>query len=297
MTSKISIVALIVAMLALLIVGTRPAGREMENSAVKSETAFERVMRTRTLRCGYALWSPVIYKDLKTGEIKGISRDIMDELGKKLDLRIEWTDEAVWGTIVEGLATKRYDMICNGLGVMATRARVINFSAPLFYTPIYLVVRADENRILKTEDVDNPAVNIAILDGDGFAVLAPRRFPKAVIKSLPQNSDWSAIFQEVETKKADVAGVDSSAFIEYLKTNPGKLKILDKSNPLFLFPVAFGLPQGDVALKTMIDAALSELFFDGTIAAALRTHASPEEFLMPVKPYAPPEPEKKGNSP
>ncbi|MFA5040293.1 MAG: transporter substrate-binding domain-containing protein [Bdellovibrionales bacterium] len=262
-------------------------------AATKQETTFERVMRTQTIRCGYAIWDPVLFKDLKTGEIKGISRDIMDEVAKKLELRIDWTEEAGWGNIVEGLATHRYDMICNALGIISARARAIDFSVPLFYAPTYLVVRKDEKRIQKNEDANNPDITVSILDGEAFSFLAPRKFPKAVIKSLPQMTDYSAVYQDVEAKKADATGVTYSDFVRYDRANPGKLKVVDKANPLLMYGASFGLPQGDVALKTMIDAALTELYFDGTIARVVKAYEfAPGEFLSPIKPYELPAPQK-----
>ena len=76
-------------------------------------------------------------------------------------------------------------------------------------------------------------------------------------------------------------------FIQYDKANPGKLKVLDKSHLLQVYAAAFGLPQGDVALKTMIDAALGELAAEGTTDNVIRSYASaPEEFFSPLKPYA-----------
>jgi ABC-type amino acid transport substrate-binding protein len=285
MKNKIAVLSLVVALIALLVVALRPAGRENATPA-KQETAFDRVMRTKTIRCGYAIWSPVLFKDLKTGEIKGISHDIMEEIGKKLSLRIEWAEETNWGTVVEGLATHRYDAICTGIGVISGRAREIDFSAPLFYAPTYLVVRADENRIHKTDDANDPAYTISVLDGEAFSFLAPVRFPKAQIKSLPQMNDFSSILQEVETKKADATGVTYSDFLSYDKANPGKVKILDKTSPLQVYAASFGLPQGDVAFKTMIDVALGELFFDGTADRIIRVYSDSEEFFRPIKPYA-----------
>ena len=284
MKNIVSWLALVVAVVALVVVVVRPAGNDV---APKQETAFERVMRTRTIRCGYAIWSPVLFKDMKTGEMHGITHDIMEEVGKKLDLRIDWAEEGGWGTIVEGLATRRYDAICNGMGVIGTRASAISFSTPIVYAPAYLVVRADETRIQKTEDVNNPAYNVAVLEGEAFSYLAPKKFPKAQIKTLPQNTDFSLVFQEVETGKADVTGVAYSDFIGYDKANSGKLKIVDPSNPPLVYAMAFGLPQGDVAFKTMIDAVLGELAADGAIERAIHAYsASPQEFLLPLKPYA-----------
>ncbi len=276
-------VVVAVAALAVSLINAMPR----EGTKAAQETAFERVMRTRTIRCGYATWNPILYKDLKTGEVKGISHDVMEEIGKKLDLKIEWAEETTWGTIIEGLASGRYDAICNGIGALPQRARAADFTEPFLYGGVYIAVRAGETRFKKADDIDRPDVRFSVLDGEAFSYLAPKRFPKVQIIALPQLTDWSSVFQDIVANKADVAGVTYSDFLIYDKTNPGKVKIIDKANPVLVYPVAFGLPQGDVALKAMIDAAVNELLSEGTVERAKRAYTtSPEEFLLPIKPYA-----------
>jgi ABC-type amino acid transport substrate-binding protein len=252
---------------------------------------FERITRTGTIRCGYAVWNPILTKDLTNGQIGGMSYEIMEAIGKKLDLRIDWAEEASWGTIIEGLKTNRYDMICNGIGIVGARAKAIAFSKPWGFGPQYLVVRADETRLYHAADLNDASVRIVVLDGEGFSLSAPKQFPKAQFHSLPQNSDWSMIFEDVVTGKADATGVAMSDFVRFNKNNPGKLKILNVAEPLQMWPVAFGLPQNDAALATMINAALDEVLADGTVAHAMQSvRQDPNEFLLPSNPYANPSP-------
>ncbi len=289
MTKHTGHLALLVAIIALVLTFFSPRHTAEEaQTTPKEETVFEHVMRTHTIRCGYATWNPVLYKDIKTGEVKGIAHDIMEEVGKKLDLRIDWAEETGWGTLVEGLSTHRYDMVCTGLLLMGQRARVIGFDQPVFYVPTYLVVRKNETRFQYNQDLDNSSYHIVVLDGESFSIIGPKFFPKAQFYSLPQNTDWSLILQDVVEGKADATGVSLSDFAAYEIANPGKLKLININQPLQVVPVSFGLPQGDIAMKTMVDAALGDLYNDGTIAHTLRVYAKvPNEFLLPAVPYAP----------
>lgn len=45
--------------------------------AAEKESSYDRVMRTRTLRCGYGIFQPMIMKDPNTRKISGIFVDIM----------------------------------------------------------------------------------------------------------------------------------------------------------------------------------------------------------------------------
>ncbi|HOO50986.1 MAG TPA: hypothetical protein PLK94_06835, partial [Alphaproteobacteria bacterium] len=69
------------------------------------ETAYERVIRTGTLRCGYLTYPPLLMKDLKTGEMSGVAHDIMTEIGKRLSLDIEWTEEVGTDVMLQGIAS------------------------------------------------------------------------------------------------------------------------------------------------------------------------------------------------
>jgi ABC-type amino acid transport substrate-binding protein len=46
----------------------------------KIETGYERVMRTKTLRCGYFAWAPYLIKDANTGKFSGAGHDIIEAM-------------------------------------------------------------------------------------------------------------------------------------------------------------------------------------------------------------------------
>ncbi len=283
MKNKLSVVAVVLALVALVVPLLHSPDKGGEPAA-KKETAFERVMRTRTIRCGYAVWDPLLYKDLKTGEMLGIAHDVFEEVGKKLDLKIDWAEEASWGTIVEGLATNRYDAICVTLGSVPSRAKVINFTVPLTYTMAYMIVRQDEKRFDHNMDLNKSGYTIAVLDGDISSLVVPKKYAQAHISSLSQSSEYSLLLQEVETGKADATVVEMAAFDKYQKTNPGKLRVLNPAEPVVIAPLVFGVPQGDVAFKAMVDAAVNDLLIDGTIDTIVNAYA-PGIFSRPATTY------------
>lgn len=258
--------------------------------AAEKETTFDRVVRTGTINCGYALWAPVLYKDAKTGEIKGLAHDAMIEAAKRLNLKVVWKEETAWGTIVEGLHTNRYDMICTGLAATSARAKFIDFSAPLFFAPIYLVARADDTRFDKNTDVLNDAkYKIGVLEGEISSIIAQQKFPQAGVIAMPQTADYSLLLKEVETKKADVTIIEIATFLEYDAHNKGKLKIIQRDRPLNVFAATLGIPIGDISLKHMIDTTFNEMALDGTIAALIKKHEKyAGTMLLPAQPYLPP---------
>src|ERR1700733_5938912 len=119
MTNKVAILALIIALAALALVVLRPAGN---NAVEKKETAFERVMRTRTIRCAYADYPPPTIIDPNTKKLSGFVYDIIEEAGRRLNLQIDWVEEVGYGNINAGFETGRYDVFCSPVWPSAPRA-------------------------------------------------------------------------------------------------------------------------------------------------------------------------------
>jgi ABC-type amino acid transport substrate-binding protein len=238
----------------------------------KKESVFDHIVRTGTINCGYAMWSPMLYKDLNSNKIEGVTYEIMEEIGRRLDLKINWVEESGWGTIIEGLRTNRYDMICTAIGIISARAKFMDFSTPIYFSPIYIVVRQDDKRFDKDiNSINKKEYKIATLDGDASSSLARQNFPEAMTSAMPQTSDYSLLLKEVETKKADVTIITPETFLEYDHNNPQKLKVLNKNNPI-LAPVALGIPLNESSLKRMIDIAITEMLLDGTIDRILKKY-------------------------
>ncbi len=275
--------------LTLLLLGTfcLAGCRDEGKTETSKGTTYDRVMQAGEIRCGYAMWAPALYKDVKADKITGIFYELMNEVGNRLDLKVVWAEESGWGTIVEGLNLGRYDMICAPLGHSSARAKFIAFGIPVFYTPMYGVVRLDDVRFDKDiNKLNSEDYKIAVLDGELSSVTARQVFPEADTISLPQMNDYSGLLKEVEGNKADITLVEPSVFRTYEKTNPDKLKILDGGEPVNIFPVSVGFSRGDVEFKNMINVTLQELMNDGTAERMIQKYEEfPEAFVRPSKPY------------
>lgn len=233
------------------------------------ESTYDRVMRTGTIRCGYALWNPVLIKDIKTGNFSGFSYDLMNEVAKRLSLKIEWTEESGMDTILTGMSSGRYDMVCFPLYMNSIRAKVAYFSSPMYYSLLHVVTRADDHRFDKNFKVlNNPEYSIAVLEGEITALMARQRFPESKPYSIPQIQGYSFVLKDVDIGKADVTFSDSLTVSDYNKANGPKLKIL--SQPLSVNAVAYPLPQ-DVNFKEMFDATINETILDGWFENLLDT--------------------------
>ena len=253
----------------------------------KKETAYERVMRTGVLRCGYAMWPPLVLdKDANTGQMTGIMKDIMEEAGKSLSLKVEWVEETGWGTYPEGLRTGRFDVFCAGSWRSAAKGREIRYTVPVFYNPVYAYVRADDARFDGGLDVLNdPAMRISGQDGEYSELVARKHFPKATYVGQPQMTDLALIFLNVANGKADIVFNVPDLADEFMQKNPGKLKQLTVE-PYSVSSTSFSVGMHETDLQHLLDTAFVEMIDTGLVDKILEKYnAKPDQFLRIAKPY------------
>ena len=97
-------------------------------------------------------WSPWTYHD-ESGKLTGLDVEIGKRIAEGLGVEARF-EEADWDSILAGLETGKYDIVCNGVGYTEKRAEKYNFSDPYVYTHKVLVVRSDNEQIKSVEDLN-----------------------------------------------------------------------------------------------------------------------------------------------
>jgi len=255
--------------------------------AQKTETLYERVIKAGKIRCGYVIYPPGSIKDPNTGKLSGIFVESLEAAAQNLGLKIEWKEEVGWGSMIEGLETDRYDMICSPVWANTTRGKLVDFSIPLFYSGIGIYVRQDENRFTGTlKAINSEAVKIATIDGEMSDIIARSQFPKAQRVSLPQLSDVSQILLNVAQRRADVTFAEPYFGYQFLKNNPGTVKNLAIQKPVRVFGNTMMFKRGQVEFKAMLDTALQELLNSGFVDELLDKYETfPGAFYRGAYPY------------
>jgi len=256
---------------------------------VTKESVYERVMRTRVLRCGYLPYQPEVMKDPNTGKMSGYVVDITEEIGRQLNIKIEWTTELGFGfqNVPADFKTGRYDAVCSGFVETAAHANAALFSIPIDYAPVYAYVRAGDTRFDQSLDgVNNPTTKLAIIDGESAQAIAKEVFPKASTLSLPEMSDVSMSLESVAAGKADMAIATIATAKGYMDKNSGKLKVI-RTHPIkaWIQPV-MAFPHGEHDFKYVVDATLRALHENGYIERTFRKYDPKlESYLLVTKPY------------
>lgn len=253
-----------------------------------SGSAYDRVINTRTLHCGYNYYEPVIWRDVKTNEMKGIYVDLMDAIGQVTGLKIEWTAEVGWGDIPAALQAKKVDAFCAGTWADGRRGTQIAFTKPAFYNVIETYARANDSRFDKDLTlINDPKVTIASCDGCVYADIATNDFSRAKTLTVSQLSADSEILLNVATSKADVAFTTQGTALAFMKQNPGKLKRVAPDKPLRVFGVTTAVDIHEQELLSLLNAATTQLIDSGIVDKILAKYEkdSPGAFAHVTKAY------------
>ena len=251
------------------------------------ETAYDRVMRTGVLRCGYIVWPPAIIKDINTGAMSGIMVDYMEELAKATNLKVEWTYEINLTTYLQDLNAGKFDVECSGGWPNALRGKLATYTRPLFYFPLYAAVRTDDTRFDNNyAAINDAAVRVVTLEGETSALVRERRFPASQAVVLPGSTLPGEIMLNVVTNKADVTIQDLAALANFEKNHPDQLRRV-AGPPLRIIPNNLTVPLGDFRLQQMLNVAGDELSFDGAIDQILSKYeTTPGTYLRVANPYS-----------
>lgn len=284
---------LFVALIAVLFFVTNAA------EAAGKESAYDRVMRTKTLRCGYIVWGDVLRKDPNTGEFSGFTYDMVNAIANELKLKVDWVEETGWGTFSEGLNAGRFDMMCGILWASGDRAKAAFLTKPVSFNAMYAVAREDDGRFdgKDAEGIDTPGVTVAVVEGDPSQDIWARLFPKSKELALSPMTDTASYLLAVATGKADVGLMDMNVVTEYNAKNPEKrLKALLDGKPVKRIPNVYAVKFGEDKLKYLIDSAIDIVNASGE-AAMICDHYG-VEFYTPVAPaYGNAEISSKGKAP
>ncbi len=242
------------------------AATSFKSHAEEKESAYERVMRTQTIRCGYVVWSPMFMKDPNTGKLSGIFYEYTEAVAKALDMKVEWVEETTPAAYVEALQARRFDMLCSADWPNASRGKYLDYVDPIFYMAVVPFARTGDTRFdHNPAAINDPSVTISVIDGEMSSIIAHNDFPQAKLLESPQMADASQLLINVENKKADLTITALTTGLEFNKNNPGKTRQIPMKQPLRLFPNTLSLPLGEDKLRQMMNTVTRELLYNGTI--------------------------------
>jgi len=251
------------------------------------QSLYDRVIRSGKIRCAYLIYPPGCLKEPNTGKLSGIGVEAIELVAKKLGLQIEWVEEIGWGTMLEGLNTRRYDLIATPVWTNAHRAKLVSFSKPLFYSPVFVFARKGDKKFKNHwEQINSANVKIATIDGGTVEVIAEADFPKAGRLSMPELTDVSQLLLNVGSGKADITFAESTVADRYLHNNPGTIENINPQKPIRVFSSGWIFSRGEFEFKEMLDTVLDEVINSGAMDKIISKYEkAPNEVYRVALPY------------
>lgn len=243
------------------------------NNTNATETKNE-VFANKTIKVGYISYPPGFFVDPNTKEKSGIFNDVLVEIAKRNGLTIHYKEEVTWATMIEVLKTDRVNLIANPVWATQERKENADFSRPVYFSPIGVFVRADDNRFdADRTKLNDPKIKIAAVDGEVNNFIGKSDFPKAELKPFPNNIDVAQLFLEIQTKKKDVTFAEPMFAYDYMQKNPGKLKNIGEKSPIRNYPNCYMYKKGESKVGDFLNAEIDKLIKDGTIDKIIAKYA------------------------
>jgi len=231
-------------------------------SAPKASTGsptLDRIKAAGSLRAGYAAALPWLGQDPKTNEYFGPNDLIGKRMAEKLGVKLERITQT-FDQLVPAVQAGTIDLAVAPMYMTSKRLAVIDMSAWSQGGFCYLV-RKDDNRINKPEDLNNAEIRIANFEGTGGNQETSKKYPLAKQITRAAAPGEEAMFLEVQQNKADAATFDNPLAVVYASQFPD-LKIIPAdclTTPDIATPIGVGYPKGDAALKAFIEGIIAEL--------------------------------------
>ncbi len=215
-----------------------------------SESTFERVNRTKTLRIAALPGElPYFAKDLASGEWKGAAIEFAKDIAKVFDAKLEYIESTYAGSILD-LQSNKIDLAF-ALGPTPQRALVISFTRPFFIHPYGCLAKKGMDP--KTwDDINNPDVRIVCDLGSLHETAARRYAPKAQITAYKTRDEATLAFQ---AGRADVFILAAMLGLSTIARNRalGPYHLL--TGPLVALPSNFGVRrEADTRFLEVVNA-------------------------------------------
>lgn len=211
-------------------------------------------------------YPPLQFVDPKTGEAIGWEYDAMEEIAKRINIKVV-IENASWDAMIPAVSEDQFDIGMTGITIRDDRKEKVDFSDAYMRSEMFMLVRADESRFT---------------DGSGFAALedglvgaqpGTTPFYVAVYEMLDGDEanpriklfeTFGASVQALRSGDVDVVLTDGTAGEGYVKANPDVFKLTGDAMGSEDFGFIF--PKGS-DLVAPINAAIASMKADGTIDA------------------------------
>ncbi|TAN03027.1 MAG: amino acid ABC transporter substrate-binding protein [Rhizobiaceae bacterium] len=226
------------------------------------DNMLAKVKESGTLRVCTAAYAPWSVKNPIDNKWEGIVPDIVEEIGKALQVKVEWVDTS-WATIVTSIQTGKCDLGGAAIWTAPQRAEVVSFTRPIGGDSMTIFVPNDSTA-KSLADVDVAGKNIAVASGSADERVAKALFKKATVKPVVSDQPSPAVM-ELASGRADAASAALLGTSYFIKKNPN-LHVKPIAGLSYNYtPFAFAVPAKEYFFRDYINIVLGNLDDSGKL--------------------------------
>lgn len=173
-------------------------------------------------------YPPLQFIDPKTGDQIGWEYDAMNEMAKRLNMKVEYQNTS-WDAMITSVSDGQYDIGMTGITIKDDRKEKVDFSDAYMRSEMFMLVRGDEERFVD-------AKGFAALD-DGLVAAQAGTTPFYVAvydvldgdeqnKRIKLFETFGAQVQALRVGDVDLVLTDGTAGNGYVKSSDGALKLI-----------------------------------------------------------------------
>ncbi|WP_431299867.1 transporter substrate-binding domain-containing protein [Tabrizicola sp. BL-A-41-H6] len=218
-------------------------------------------------------WPPYSWID-ETGNWKGFDAAVASEIARRMGVKIAFATPS-WETLTAGNWTGEWDLSVGSMSPTEDRAKVLDFPASYYFSPMVLAVHESNTTIQSPTDASGK--RIGALKGSIFEKYL-RGEPTGMSSEMqPEYRIANAAIQTYETSEAALrelakgadsdldAMVDDMMYFLFQIEQGQPVRIVGQ--PLDYGPAAIAIAPGDPELGARLAEIVTEMQADGTLSA------------------------------
>ncbi|HCB99922.1 MAG TPA: amino acid ABC transporter substrate-binding protein [Ruminococcaceae bacterium] len=205
-------------------------------------------------------YPPMEYKDGNTGKDVGFDVDFANEIGKKLNLKVEFQSSA-WDGIFTSLNSKKFDCIISAISITEDRKTSFAMTKPYLANAQVIVVKKGNTSIKSQSDLNGKNVGCQVNSTANDS--ATKLVSKGIKMNVSTYDQEIQCFQAIQANKVDAVLIDEVAAEYYIKQNPNDYQTTDVK--LTNEPVGACFRKSDTKLRDKVQGAIDDLTKQGEV--------------------------------
>lgn len=261
----------VVAVLAAVVAFAAPVGPAAAQTAASDAAKLlpQEVRARGVLRVGsQQTFPPVEYREPGKTDVIGVSRDLLEEVTRRLGLKLEYI-HAEYAALISGVEADRFDVASGGISDTVEREEKLDFVNYMFSGGSMLILAEGPVTATKTID-DFCGKSVATLLGSRVIMTAVEAASERCAKAgkqpiraeqLPSAPDAR---MQLDLKRVDAYLGDLPALVYMGAQFPGRYKIVGGNYILTPYITSWGFGKNRTGLRDAVQKTMQAMLEDGT---------------------------------